>query len=156
MLQGPKEGQFSHLWRMVWRETGPVAVIVMLTKTFELGRDKCFQYYPEDDLEPWAIEDGGEFGDDFKATVALLEKKRHIKSSCTVRKLLMQLGDREKVVWHLLFEGWPDYNVPEGDDKNALLELIKLANAKNVPDNPLIVHCTILFLGGSSISVLIR
>ncbi|KAF8541961.1 protein-tyrosine phosphatase-like protein [Trichophaea hybrida] len=140
--QGPKQGQFNHMWRMIWQETGDVAVVVMLTKTFELGRDKCFQYFPEDDPEPWEIRDDGEFGDGFNATVALLEKKKDPRSSCTVRKLLMKVGDKQKIVWHLLFKGWPDYNVPEGDEKSALLELIKLANEKNSgPDNPLIVHC---------------
>lgn len=119
----------------------------MLTKTFELGRDKCFQYFPENDTEHLEIRDDGEFGDSFDATVTLLEKKRDPKSSCSVRKLLLKVGDRPKIVWHLLFKGWPDYNVPEGDDKSALLELIKLANEKNSgPDNPLIVHCRASFL----------
>ncbi|KAI5806222.1 protein-tyrosine phosphatase-like protein [Geopyxis carbonaria] len=128
---------------MVWQETGDVAVIVMLTKTFELGRDKCFQYFPENDPEPWEIRDDGEFNDGFRATVTLLEKTKDRRSSCTLRKLELRVGDRSKIVWHMLFKGWPDYNVPEGDDKIALLELIRLANEKNSgPENPLIVHCS--------------
>jgi protein-tyrosine phosphatase len=145
-LQGPKESQFSHMWRMIWQETADVAVVVMLTKTTELGRSKCFQYYPEAEGETWEIKDQGEFGDSFHATVSLLEKRRDLRSACTVRKLLMAVGDKTKAVWHLLFKGWPDYNVPEGDDKSALLELIKLANEKNTgPENPLIVHCKYSF-----------
>jgi len=130
------------MWRMIWQETTDVAVVVMLTKTFELGRDKCFQYFPESSPEPWVIKDEGEFGDGFEATLTLLEKKKDFRSLCTIRKLLMKVGDKTKIIWHLLFKGWPDYNVPEGEDKSALLELIKLANEKNTgPDNPLIVHC---------------
>ncbi|KAL7272588.1 hypothetical protein RUND412_004598 [Rhizina undulata] len=141
--QGPRRGQFNHLWRMVWQETTEVAVIVMLTKTLELGRDKCFQYFPEKpDEEPWNIDDD-EFGDGFSATIKLLEKYKDSKSSCAVRKMMMRVGEEERIVWHLLFKGWPDYNVPEGDNKNALLELIRLANEKNSgPQNPLIVHCS--------------
>lgn len=131
------------MWRMIWKETGSVAVVVMLTKTFELGRDKCFQYFPEAEGVTWPITDNEEFGDDFSATVTVLQKTKHRKSSCVVRKILMTAGEETKVVWHLLFKGWPDFSVPEGDDKQALLELIKLANEKNSgPDNPLIVHCT--------------
>lgn len=141
--QGPKEGHFSHIWRMIWQETNDVAVVVMLTKTTELGRPKCSQYFPEDDGETWEIKDQGEFNDSFHATVSLLEKKKDLRSACTVRKLSMTVGDKSKIVWHLLFKGWPDYNVPEGDDKSALLELIKFANEKNTgPENPLIVHCS--------------
>ena len=141
--QGPKAAQYSHFWRMIWQETGPVAVVVMLTKTLELGRDKCFQYFPDADTEPWEVRDDvGEFGDGFHATVTLQSKKRDPRSACTVRKLIMCVGNETKVVWHLFFKGWPDYNVPEGDDKSALLELIKLANEKNLGnENPLIVHC---------------
>ncbi|PWW72139.1 hypothetical protein C7212DRAFT_360319 [Tuber magnatum] len=142
--QGPKEGQFNHIWRMVWQETSDVAVIVMLTKTFELGRDKCFQYFPEKlDDTPWIVDGDEEFGDGFKATIRLLEKTKDKRSSCTVRKISLKVGEKEKIVWHLLFKGWPDFNVPEGDDRNALLEAIKLANEKNSgPHNPLIVHCS--------------
>jgi protein-tyrosine phosphatase len=130
------------MWRMIWQETSDIAVVVMLTKTFELGKDKCYQYFPEDDLKPWHIRDNGEFNDGFRATIALLDKRRDTKSASTVRKLLLQVGDKKKIVWHLLFKGWPDYNVPEGDDKVALIELIKLANEKNAGrSNPLIVHC---------------
>lgn len=131
------------MWRMIWQETGEVAVVVMLTKTFELGRDKCFQYFPNAETEPLEVRDeDNEFGDDFVATITLVEKKRDPRSSCTVRKLELRVGDKVKTVWHLLFKGWPDYNVPEGEDKSALLELIRLANEKNSgPENPLIVHC---------------
>ncbi|KAH0609517.1 uncharacterized protein H6S33_013003 [Morchella sextelata] len=142
--QGPKEGQFNHIWRMIWHETDDVAVIVMLTKTFELGRDKCFQYFPEKvEDEAWAINGDDEFGDGFSATIKCVEKTKDKRSSCTVRKLILKVGDKEKTVWHLLFKGWPDFHVPEGEDRNALLETVKLANEKNSgPHNPLIVHCS--------------
>jgi protein-tyrosine phosphatase len=127
---------------MIWQETTEVAVVVMLTKITELGRPKCFQYFPVVDGETWAIKDDGEFGDSFHATISLMETTKDNRSASIVRKFLMTVGDKTKVVWHLLFKGWPDYNVPEGDDKSSLLELIKLANEKNTgPENPMIVHC---------------
>lgn len=142
-FKGPKEGQFSHIWRMIWQETEEVAVIVMLTKTFELGRDKCFQYFPETIQDgAWPINGDEEFGDGFKATIECVEKTKDKRSSCTVRKMILKVGDKERTVWHLLFKGWPDFGVPEGEDRNALLGTIKLANEKNSGShNPLIVHC---------------
>ncbi|TGZ81170.1 hypothetical protein EX30DRAFT_371536 [Ascodesmis nigricans] len=141
--QGPKRGQLHHLWRMVWHETGPVAVIVMLTKTSELGMDKCYQYFPgQVGEEPLKIVDQ-EFGDGFAATIQLLDLQKDRKSASEVRKLEMKVGGKSKTVWHLYFKGWPDYNVPDGTDKLALLELVRLANEKNTgAENPLIVHCS--------------
>lgn len=134
---------------MVWQETEEVAVIVMLTKMHELGQDKCFQYFPSQvGEEPWEIRDDGEFGDGFKAKITLLESTKDRKSACEVRKFELKVGGKSKIVWHLFFKGWPDYNVPEGTDKVALLELIRLANEKNSgPHNPLIVHCKLHWHG---------
>lgn len=143
IFKGPKEGQFNHIWRMIWQETEEVAVIVMLTKTFELGRDKCFQYFPETVEDgAWVINGDEEFRDGFQATIECVEKIKDKRSSCTVRKLVLKVGDKERTIWHLLFKGWPDFGVPEGEDRNALLGTIRLANEKNSGShNPLIVHC---------------
>lgn len=142
-FKGPREGQFNHIWRMIWQETEEVAVIVMLTKTSELGRDKCFQYFPETVEDgAWVINGDEEFRDGFQATIECVEKTKDKRSSCTMRKMVLKVGDKERTVWHLLFKGWPDFGVPEGEDRNALLGTIKLANEKNSgPHNPLIVHC---------------
>lgn len=141
-LQGPRRMQLNHMWRLIWEQTGEVAVVVMLTKTVELGREKCFQYFPDKEGLVWELKDEDEDGDEFLPKITLLQKFKHGKSGSIVRKMMMQLGDTTKIVWHLLFKNWPDYGVPDGLDKQALLELIKLANEKNTgPDNPLIVHC---------------
>ncbi|KAI9707560.1 MAG: hypothetical protein M1836_000521 [Candelina mexicana] len=142
--QGPKKGQYNHIWRMIWHETNEVAVIVMLTQTSEAGREKCFQYFPMDfENDTFTITGEDEFDDAFNANVKLLESTVDAASRSTIRKLLLTLGDETKVVWHLLFAGWPDFSIPEGDDRAALLELIKLSAEKNSsPDNPRIVHCS--------------
>lgn len=127
---------------MVWQETGSVAVIAMLTKTLEQGQNKCFQYFPlkvED--SPWTIDGDEEYGDGFHATLTLLEKTKEVAAGSTLRKMSMVVDGKEKIVWHLLFKGWPDFGVPAAEQKAALLEMIKLANQKNTdgPQNPLIV-----------------
>ncbi|KAI9822491.1 MAG: hypothetical protein M1827_000210 [Pycnora praestabilis] len=142
--QGPKQGQFNHFWRMIWNETNDVAVVVMLTQTIEAGREKCFQYFPVDsNSDPMTINGEDEFGDGFEASLKLLEVSFQAASRTTVRKLLLSVGKESKTVWHLLFSGWPDFSIPEGEDREALLELIKLSAEKNtVSDNPRIIHCS--------------
>lgn len=64
-------------------------------------------------------------------------------SRTTVRKLLLNIGKETRTVWHLLFCGWPDFSVPEGQDRAGLLELLRLSMEKNsVPNNPRIIHCS--------------
>ncbi|KAL9585929.1 MAG: hypothetical protein Q9203_004053 [Teloschistes exilis] len=142
--QGPKQTGLSHFWHMVWHQTADVAVIVMLTQTAESGREKCYQYFPLDEhtedmtIEPIEHKDSTSAG-----TVSLIEAHFDQASKSTVRKLLMSFGDESKVVWHILFSGWPDFRVPQKDDRAALFELLKLSAAKNTStSNPRIVHCS--------------
>ncbi|KAI9877295.1 MAG: hypothetical protein M1830_004306 [Pleopsidium flavum] len=142
--QGPGKAQISHIWHMVWHETTDVAVIVMLTQISEAGREKCFQYFPLDSAnDTLIINEADEFGDGFKAHVQLVDSTTDGRKRITVRKFLMTVNDESRVVWHLLFSGWPDFGVPEGDDRLALFELLKLSAKKNsTPENPRIVHCS--------------
>ncbi|KAI9710585.1 MAG: hypothetical protein M1820_002721 [Bogoriella megaspora] len=160
--QGPKEASSSHIWRMIWHETGSVAVIVMLTQIHEAGKEKCFQYFPSEISNPTIqINEHDEFGDGFLGSINLLEKTEDPKSRSIIRKMRLDIGEESKLVWHLLFSGWPDFLIPEGEDKLALLELLKVSTALNngdsdgtnvtsttvtsesVPNlNPRIVHCS--------------
>lgn len=134
---------------MIWHETSSVAVIVMVTQTHdEAGREKCFQYFPGNAKEGTLhINQHNEFRDGETATVTLEDSTYNKEARCTVRKLRMQVGQRSKTVYHLAFLGWPDFLVPEGDDRVALLELIKLSarlnnEAGDGATNPRIVHCS--------------
>ncbi|EPS29915.1 hypothetical protein PDE_04865 [Penicillium oxalicum 114-2] len=152
--QGPKLGHLAHFWHMVFHESKDEAVIVMLTQTFEGGREKCSQYFPldaehdtmilsEDDSDPFAATEGSP--DEATATigkVTLLESTFDEKARSEVRKLELTLGSESKIVWHFLFAGWADYSKPEGSDREALLELIQLSASKAGPENPRIVHCS--------------
>ena len=143
-IQGPKEIGLSHFWQMIWHETTSIAVIVMLTQTEEAGREKCFQYFPDDiDSDALGIYMTNEPKDEARGSVKLLEKKFDESSRSTIRKLLLRFGDTTKLVWHLLFSGWPDFAVPEDRDRAALLNLIKLSAKKNdAANNPRIIHCS--------------
>jgi protein-tyrosine phosphatase len=117
----------------------------MLTQTHESGREKCFQYYPLDMENPTLlINDEDEFGDGFQATLTLKSITEDAATRSTVRELELKTTEGEsKTVWHLLFGGWPDFLIPEGEDRTALLQLIQLSAEKNKHvESPRVVHCS--------------
>lgn len=134
----------AHFWQMIWHETNKVAVIVMLTQLAEGTREKCFRYYPDDpEGEAITVQMIDKVGEQREGTVELAETTYEEASKTTVRKLILKCGEESKTVWHLLFLGWPDYGVPEHEDREALLELIRLSSSKNEAMNhPRIVHCS--------------
>lgn len=134
---------------MIWHETGSPAVIVMLTQTHEAGKEKCSTYFPlnadSGDLEINShLNDGNESnGDVFRARLELLESRYDNKTRSTVRKLSLKVGKEEKTVWHYLFVGWPDFYIPEGEDRVALLELLQeSALIAGDSENRRVVHCS--------------
>lgn len=163
--QGPKEEGFhlAHFWHMVFHESDEIAVIVMLTQAVEAGKEKCAQYFPLD-LEdpvmelPMGYDDSTSSADDsnednedneektdannVSGSVTLLES--YFDESCRseVRKFELRLGTESKIVWHFLFGGWADFSKPEGEDREALLQLFQQTAAKTSPENPRIVHCS--------------
>lgn len=144
----------ADFWHMVFHESDDVGVIVMLTQTIESGREKCGQYFPLDPENPsmplW-VDENDPFVSDEKhekldrnilGEVTLLETIFDEKSRSEIRKLELRLGSETKIVWHFLFAGWADYSKPEGEDREALLQLIELSGSKCSPDNPRVVHCS--------------
>lgn len=129
---------------MIWQETKEVAVIVMLTQTAESGREKCSQYFPPDaDVGEYEIEPLDETEPASSGSVRFLESVMDEPSRTTIRKLLLTIGDETRIVWHLLFCGWLDFAIPEGEDQAGLLELLKISAQKNyAPNNPRIIHCS--------------
>jgi protein-tyrosine phosphatase len=113
----------------------PSVVIVMLTQTQEIGKEKRFSYFPltpED--SPMAILP--EFGDPegFHGRV-LLRSVRHLdKTGIDMREMTLEPPRSPSEdswnlnVWHLSFSNWPDFSIPEGDDRAALVKLIRLSN----------------------------
>lgn len=139
---------------MVFHETKDIAVVVMLTQTFESGREKCAQYFPTDLEDPTMefevevtdpfVEDSSEstVNEDLKGKITLLESKFDKLCRSEIRKFELTIGSESKTVWHYLFAGWADYSKPVGEEREALLQLIKETASKTTPDNPRIVHCS--------------
>ena len=177
--QGPKNTNLNHFYRMLNAEVRGTAVVVMLTQTHESGREKCFQYYPLSPEEsPLEIPIDPESGDGFHGIVELVNTEDDHATRTQIRHLRLRTeteeetedstqSPQEKDIYHLLFSGWPDFLVPEGENRAALTRLIQLSAkfnsapsttpaaasaqingnatsdfAKSEQDNPRIVHCS--------------
>lgn len=169
--QGPKDTGVNHFYRMLSAETSERCVVIMLTQTHESGREKCFQYYPLSEEEsPLVIPEDGESEDGFHGQVELVSVEDDVSARSQVRRLRLKTesaqGEAEEMeIVHLLFSGWPDFLVPEGEDRTALTKLLQLSARLNAPpststsngtngaaadhdfasseqDNPRIVHCS--------------
>ena len=145
--QGPKHDTYPHFWRMVWHETTTPAVIVMLTQTYESSREKCFPYYPESlDAPSMRLNAQNEYEDGFIHNLSLTSLENQDEVRAEVRELDMTTedGSESRKIWHLLFAGWPDFLVPQGADREALIRLIAMSREKNADNatNPRIVHCS--------------
>ncbi|KAM0717051.1 hypothetical protein Q7P37_006903 [Cladosporium fusiforme] len=170
--QGPKTTNVNHFYRMLSAEVRGTAVIVMLTQTHESGREKCFQYYPLTPEEsPLQIAPDNESGDGFQGSVELESVEDDVATRTQVRRLRLRTSTddpehppHEQEIYHLLFSGWPDFLIPEGEDRAALARLIQLSAHLNSPpssttdmqtngaaaadfasseqDNPRIIHCS--------------
>ena len=145
--QGPKAESWSHIWRMIWKENAESAVIVMLTQTYETNREKCFTYYPESlDAPDMRVNEHDEFQDGLIHNLHLASYTTDVEARTQVREIDMTTddGSETRKIWHLLFAGWPDFSVPEGDDRAGMLKLIEISRLKNADNstNPRIVHCS--------------
>jgi protein-tyrosine phosphatase len=132
---------------MIWKENASPAVIVMLTQTYEANREKCYPYYPQSPSSPdMRINEQDEFEDGFIHNLHLASLSTDDEARTQVREIDMATedGSESKKIWHLLFAGWPDFSVPEGDDRAAMLKLVDISRTKNADNstNPRIVHCS--------------
>ncbi|KAG8529158.1 uncharacterized protein KY384_005793 [Bacidia gigantensis] len=130
--------------RFIATQTQEIAVIVMLTPTEEQGREKCFQYFPLDaEASPFQIKANGHPDSPEEGRVSFVELQQQQGEHTQIRKLHLTFGDETKVVWHLLFTAFPDFGVPEDEDRVELLDLIKISSRMNShPQNPRTIHCS--------------
>jgi protein-tyrosine phosphatase len=140
---------------MIFHETGDPAVIVMLTRTLEGGREKCAQYFPLDmesptlevspvESDPFIEQDtASDEVNPLHAVITLLESSYDDSLRSEIRKFELRVGDQSKTVWHYLFAGWTDFMKPEGPDREALIRLVPVTAEKaGSPSNPRVVHCS--------------
>ncbi|XP_012940098.1 tyrosine-protein phosphatase non-receptor type 21 [Aplysia californica] len=138
--QAPLENTAVDFWQMVWENQ--VDVLAMLTQFQELGKPKCYTYWPQEP-GPEHKQVYGEF------EVELLFTD---DSLCylTSRILVRQAGSRrEHQVWHLQYTDWPDHGCPEDtygflgflDEIESVSRLAETESGRG-EKSPVVVHCS--------------
>ncbi|XP_055455299.1 receptor-type tyrosine-protein phosphatase kappa isoform X6 [Psammomys obesus] len=125
--QGPVHETVYDFWRMVWQEQS--ACIVMVTNLVEVGRVKCYKYWP-DDTEVYG---------DFKVTCIEMEPL----AEYVVRTFTLERRGYNEIreVKQFHFTGWPDHGVPY--HATGLLSFIRRVKLSNPPSaGPIVVHCS--------------
>ncbi|XP_038614039.1 receptor-type tyrosine-protein phosphatase U isoform X2 [Tachyglossus aculeatus] len=125
--QGPKQEMVYDFWRMVWQEH--CSSIVMITKLVEVGRVKCWRYWP----------DVAEVYGDIK--LALVDTET--LAECVVRTFTLERRgySARHEIRQFHFTSWPDHGVPY--HATGLLAFIRRVKASTPPDaGPVVVHCS--------------
>ncbi|MCP9261709.1 Tyrosine-protein phosphatase 10D [Dirofilaria immitis] len=132
--QGPLPSTRDHFWRIVWEQHCPA--IVALTKCVEKGRDKCHQYWPDNNQLSVIYAD---------IEVTLMNET--VYEEFTIRELkLTKMNEPTalpRTVKHLHYMAWPDFGVPE--HAAGLVHFVRLFRTRLPPSHnnkPTIVHCS--------------
>lgn len=145
-MQGPTIPSFEYVWRMIAEQMSQTSAIVQLTSMVEGGSIKCHQYFPYDleEESTWALNEDDIWGDGWRATLTYDSIESVMDGTIEKRKLLLHVEDEDepRVVWHFLYQRWPDFGVPELDDLNSFFEVMKLSREHSDPNGTRIVHCS--------------
>ncbi|KAI1007974.1 hypothetical protein K3495_g259 [Podosphaera aphanis] len=141
--QGPGTGQNAdHFWRMVWQEE--VQVIVMLTPFVEAGIPKCGVYLPTRMGD--TLDLGPAFGRGYIQCLSRRNEDWAETRELRLCRVRPNMPVEQRRIYHLLFTGWPDHNVPRGEALAGLFSLMQLsrhlASSHTVPEPPRIIHCS--------------
>ena len=117
VTQGPLTVTIVPFWLMVWEQN--ISVIVMLTKRWENGREKCTQYWP------------GKVPIQTQYLKIYLISEEPLSEHIYRRKFKMVYMENEeemetKTVYHLFYSEWSDFGIPK--DPSTLLKVGELAS----------------------------
>ena len=152
--QGPTRHTWQQFWQMCYAECPHEdIVIVMVTPLVELGREKCFPYWPQgeeyNDTErdiPRVQSPGGPDDTSVFATelsLKIISSKRY-DDNYTLSTLTLEPSDGSagpvKRVHHFYFDQWQDMSRPE--EIVPIMTLSKHAHKLNPRGSPIITHCS--------------
>lgn len=131
--QGPLPETCDDFWRMLWEHNSNI--IVMLTKTREMGRDKCHQYWPNERSQGYlyfVVDPITEYNmpqyilREFKVTDARDGQSRTIRQ------------------FH--FIDWPEQGVPKsGEGFIDFITQVHKTKEQFGQEGPITVHCRLVF-----------
>ncbi|XP_075158734.1 protein tyrosine phosphatase non-receptor type corkscrew isoform X3 [Haematobia irritans] len=132
--QGCLANTVTDFWNMIWQEN--TRVIVMTTKEFERGKNKCAKYWPDEGQSK-------QFG---PAKIQCVSENS--TSDYTLREFLFSWREQpERRIYHYHFQVWPDHGVPA--DPGCVLNFLQDVNTKQSQltqagdkPGPICVHCS--------------
>ncbi|CAH8601467.1 unnamed protein product [Heterobilharzia americana] len=135
--QAPLESTVGDFWRMILEQN--VTLIVMLTRLYEEGVSKCFQYWPTDIHESTIF-----LSDSLSIEVTLLSEENH--QAYILRKLYVSSSkdsENARCIVQLHMISWPDYGVPKLTEFQTLLNDYREIKREEIHRfTPTLVHCT--------------
>jgi len=128
--QAPMPNTINDFWRMVWEQH--CAIIVMITRIFEGGRQKANIY--------WPTEEGGSQ----KYGIVEVTTARHFcNEHFDTRIFLIRCGTETRKVVHYQYSTWPDFGVPHSTEGiRELIRKVRRQQARVTPSGPVVVHCS--------------
>lgn len=113
--QGCLANTVTDFWNMIWQEN--TRVIVMTTKEFERGKNKCAKYWPDE----------GQCKQFGPAKIQCVSENS--TSDYTLREFLFSWREQpERRIYHYHFQVWPDHGVPA--DPGCVLNFLQDVNTK--------------------------
>ncbi|KAK3880679.1 hypothetical protein Pcinc_014837 [Petrolisthes cinctipes] len=126
--QGPKPISVSDFWRMVWELK--VYTIVMLTNLRENGKNKCAEYWPAPGDHPLR-----------SGNVTIVNQTEEVGDDHVVRYLVMDVGEKKRLVKQYHFTSWPDFGVPSHE--HDLLQFLKVVrDTMTCTGKHIVIHCS--------------
>lgn len=112
---------------MCWESNS--RAIVMLTRCFEKGREKCDQYWPNDTMPVY-------YGD---IMVQILNDSQY--PDWIITEFMICRGNEQRKIRHFHFTTWPDFGVP--NPPQTLARFVRAFRDRVGPDQrPIVVHCS--------------
>ncbi|CAL8117425.1 unnamed protein product [Orchesella dallaii] len=136
--QGPMKNTVNDFWNMCWESN--CSCIVMLTRCYEKGVEKCYPYWP---TEIGSRNCGG--------VRVSLEKQAAFRAEghlWLVSHLILENDEEEsqpRPVIHIVFLSWPDFGVVE--PPQILISFVKefrklVPYPEKAPPKPVVIHCS--------------
>ncbi|XP_061180793.1 receptor-type tyrosine-protein phosphatase kappa-like [Saccostrea echinata] len=126
--QGPTANTLIDHWRMIWQEH--IEYIVMLTNLIEGPKNKCHQYWPDEneelDLDPFSVD--------------LIQEKVYAYFVMRIMTLRKQKVSESRTVVQFHYTRWPDHGTP--NPLNLVVFHRHFRHKIKPSRHPILIHCS--------------
>ncbi|OMJ21771.1 Tyrosine-protein phosphatase non-receptor type 22 [Smittium culicis] len=153
VTQGPMESTVTDFWQMIWEQN--IGVVVMLGDLVELGREKCFQYWPKSFgiWQRFKLKPKTDLGE---ATISV--RMEAAAKDCNFDGIVVRLFrarlsingrlvGKARMITHIQYTDWADNKAPS--NPQVFLRVVKLVNCatgfttfNTIDSQHIVVHCS--------------